>query len=342
VSAAAILERLAASPELFPGTLLLTGPSEAALDRESRRLAARLLCPGDDPEGECRSCRRVEEAIHPDLMTLLPEGVGQIRVERVREALGFAAGRPYEGARRVVRIPAAERLGVEAGNALLKSLEEPGARVRWILTTTRPEALLSTIRSRAAIANLPAPGRAEREAAWRDRGFSEEDAQDLVLAAGAAGERRVVGRAEGTEGRPTRKSGEDEKDPKARLEEFRASRQLVVAALEEGLAAQRLPALILCAEAFATEPEDGRLLAELLADAALATAAVPAEALRHRAVAGRLSALARKFPPGALREAAVAAADAPADRRRGNRRLHFEKVLIGLYRAVRKDGGRSG
>jgi DNA polymerase III delta subunit-like protein len=321
LSAAAFLERLAASPERFPGTLLLTGPSDAALDREARRLAARLLCPGDDPEGQCRSCRRVEEALHPDLMTLLPEGVGQIRVERVRDALGFAAGRPYEGARRVVLIPAAERLGIEAGNALLKSLEEPGARVRWILTTTRPEALLSTIRSRAAIAHLPAPGLAEREAAWRDRGFSEEDAQDLVLAA---------------------KSVEDEPDPKTRLEEFRASRQLVVAALEEGLVARRIPALVLCAEAIASEPEDGRLLSELLADAALATAAVPAEAFRHRAVAGRVAALARKIPPDALRDAAVAAADAPADRRRGNRRLHFEKVLLGLYRAVLRDGGKSG
>jgi DNA polymerase-3 subunit delta' len=321
VSAAALLERLAASPELFPGTLLLTGPSEAALDRESRRLAARLLCPGDDPEGECRSCRRVEEGIHPDLMTLRGEGIGDIRIERVREALSFAAGRPYESPRRVVRIPKAERLGDAAESALLKSLEEPGDRVRWILSTTRPSDLLPTIRSRAAIANLPAEGTPEREAAWREKGFSEEDAQDLVLAV---------------------RSDEDEKDPAARLEEFRASRQLVVGALEEGLVAQRLPALLLCAEAIATEPEDGRLLSELLADAALATAAVPAEALRHRAVAGRLAALARKIPPGALRDAAVAAADAPADRRRGNRRLHFEKVLIGLYRAVRKDGGRSG
>ena len=324
-AAATLLERLAASPERFPGTLLLTGPSEDALDRESRRLAARLLCPGDDPEGECRSCRRAEEGIHPDLMTLLPEGVGQIRVERVREALAFAAGRPYEGLRRVVRIPTSDRLGVEAGNALLKSLEEPGERVRWILTTTRPEALLPTIRSRATVANLPAPGLAAREATWRERGFSEEDARDLVLAVGDA--------ADGDE------------DFTERLEEFRELRQRIVGALEEGLIAHRLPALLLCAEEIAPRGEDagpGRLLSELLADAALATAAVPAEALRHRAVAGRLAALARQVPPGALRDAAVAAADAPADRRRGNRRLHFEKVLIGLHGAVPRDGGRSG
>ena len=320
----ALLERLAASPERFPGTLLLTGPSEAALDRESRRLAARLLCPDDDPDGECRSCRRVEEGIHPDLLTLLPEGVGQIRIERVREALAFAAGRPYEAPRRIVRIPRAELLGPEASNALLKSLEEPGARVRWILSTTRPEALLPTIRSRSVSANLPAPGVREREESWRERGFDEDDARDLVLAVGE-------------EEQDSKKS-----DAAERLEEFRQARQLLVAALEEGLASRRLPALLLAAEAVANEPRDGRLLAELLADAALATAALPAEALRHRAVAGRLAALARRVEPGALRDAAVAATDAPADRRRGNRRLHFEKLLIGLYQAARKDAGRAG
>src|SRR5262249_59100391 len=127
--------------------------------------------PGNDPDGACRSCRRVEEGIHPDLLTLLPEGVGQIRVERVREALAFAAGRPYEAPRRIVRIPRAELLGLEASNALLKSLEEPGARVRWILSTTRPEALLPTIRSRSVSANLPAPGVREREESWRERRF---------------------------------------------------------------------------------------------------------------------------------------------------------------------------
>ncbi len=319
---AAILERLAASPERFPGTLLLTGPSEGALERESRRLAARLLCPGDDGAGECRSCRRVEEGIHPDLMTLLPEGVGDIRIERVREALAFAAGRPYEAARRVVRIPKAERLGDAAENALLKSLEEPGDRVRWILSTTRPDALRPTIRSRATVASLPAPSLEERETTWRERGFSEDEARDLVLAA-----------------------DESEEDPAERLKEFRELRLAIVGALEEGLGGGRLPPLLLCAEAMAPRGEDrgpGRLLSELLADAALATAAVPAAALRHRAVAGRLAALARRVPPAALRDAAVMAADAPADRRRGNRRLHFEKILIGLYGAVRRDGGRSG
>jgi DNA polymerase III subunit delta' len=308
-----VLERLAAAPETFPGALLLTGTSDPALDGAVRRLAARLLCPGEDPDLRCGSCRRVFEGLHPDFLPVEPEGV-QIRVDRVREALVFAAGRPYEAARRVIAISRAERLGVEAANALLKSLEEPGARLRWILSTTNPESLLPTVRSRATAASLPAPSARELRRAWAERGFSDEDARDLVAF-----------------------GGEDAPDPAVRLEEGRAARQALVAALEEGVANRRIAALVLAAEhAASRENADPGLLAELLADAALAaSAAPPAEAFRHPSVAGRLAAVARRARPEAWREAALLASDAPADNRRGNRRLHFEKVLLSLYAAAR-------
>jgi DNA polymerase III, delta subunit len=305
------LERLAASPERFPGALLLTGPSDAALEGESRRLAARLLCSGDDPRLECGACRRVAAGLHPDFFPVDPEGV-QIRVDRIREALVFAAGRPYEAPRRVIRIARAELLGLEAANALLKSLEEPGERLRWILTTTRPDALLPTILSRTTAAALPAPTSAERSHAWRERGFSEDDAADLVLFV-----------------------AEDDPEPAERLEEGREARAVMAAVLEEGIGKGNLAALVLGAElASSREVAPGRILAELLADAALLAANPPAEALRHRSVAGRLATVARRGTPTALQEAALAAADPPPDNRRGNRRLHFEKVLLELWAAT--------
>ncbi|HYB52294.1 MAG TPA: hypothetical protein VEG84_00370, partial [Thermoanaerobaculia bacterium] len=169
MTASAVLERLAARPEIFPGALMLAGPEAAILEEEAMRLAARLLCPGDDPRAECGSCRRAVAFLHPDLMWIAPEGV-QIRVDRIREAITFGAGRPYEAARRVAVIVEAELLGLEAANALLKSLEEPGAHLHWILTTSRPEALPSTILSRCAVAPIPAKTRAERVKAGRARG----------------------------------------------------------------------------------------------------------------------------------------------------------------------------
>jgi hypothetical protein len=305
VTSPAALERLAATPERFPDALLLSGPSEEALEGAARLLGAALLCPGDDPNRKCDSCRRARAGLHPDLFRVEPEGV-QIKVERVREALSFAAGRPYEAARRAIVVARAEKLGAEAANALLKSLEEPGTRLRWILTTTRPESLLTTIRSRCVAATLPGPSTTERAAAWREKGFSPEDASDLAQLA------------------------RDGEDPD--LEALRASRAQVAAALEAGLCGRHLPALLLLAEMAGARSEAAaaRLTAELLADAALAGSGA-GDFMRHRALAGKLAEIARRVSPGQLRRAAVLAADRPPDIRRGNTRLHFEHLLLELY-----------
>jgi hypothetical protein len=307
VTSPAALERLAGTPERFPDALLLSGPSEEALEGAARHLGAALLCPGDDPNRKCDSCRRVRAGLHPDLFLVTPDGV-QIKVERVREALAFAAGRPYEAARRAIVVARAEKLGLEASNALLKSLEEPGTRLRWILTTTRPESLLATIRSRCVAATLPAPSPVERAAAWREKGFSPEDASDLAQLA------------------------RDSEDGEPDLEALRASRTQVAAALEAGLCGRRLPALLLLAEMAGArgKPTAARLTAELLADAALAGSGA-GDFMRHQALAGKLAEIARKVSPGDLRRAAMLAADRPPDIRRGNTRLHFEHLLLDLY-----------
>jgi hypothetical protein len=294
----------------LPGALLLTGSEQARLDREAVALAAALLCPGEDPERRCEACRRVAERLHPDLLVIEPDGVA-IRVDRVREALIFAAGRPYESPRRVAIVSRAELLGAESGNALLKSLEEPGSRFHWILTTGRAEALLPTILSRCTVARIAPPPAAERLAAWRDRGFDEADASDLALL-----------EREGGDAKP-----ED-------LEEYRRWRVQALEALEAGLVSGDLPALLTLSESLARkeeEKEDGpRLLAELLADAA-ACGLVSPELLRHRAAAGTLARISRAAPREALERAALRAADAPPDTRRGNRRLHLESVLLELF-----------
>ena len=302
-----LASRLGAARGL-PGALLLTGPGEAVLAREAAALAAALLCPGGDPDGRCASCRRAAAGLHPDLFVVAPEGV-QIRIDRVREALAFAAGRPYEAPRRVAIVARAELLGAEAGNALLKSLEEPGSRMHWILTTTRPESLLPTIRSRCAIARVPPLPEAERLAGWRARGFADEDAPDLLLLE-----------------REREEAGPED------LQSFRQWRTAILEALESGLRGGKIAALVFLAEALSREePTAAHRLAELLADAAAVQAGV--DPPRHRSVAGSLQRIAHAVPRAALDRAALRAADAPPDSRRGNRRLHFESVLLELYLA---------
>jgi DNA polymerase III delta prime subunit len=305
------LERLQHGTGRFPGALLLYGASERTLDEASRALAAFLLCPGDDPDRSCQSCRRALHGFHPDLFLVEPEGV-QIRVDRVRDAIAFAAGRPYESAKRVVRIRRAELLGLEAANALLKSLEEPGAHVHWILTTGRQESLLATIRSRCLAVPVGAPGRSERTDFWKTRGFGDDDAADLAAFDPQSGE-----------------------DVSERLEEFRRFRSEAVEALTAGLLEGKLATLVLLAERLGrAEADELALFTRLLADSALLAAGVSRDLLGERAVAGPLSRIAERIGAAALAHAVEVAADFPPDTRRGNRRLHFEKVLIDLWLAA--------
>lgn len=309
MSATALLERLAGRPERFPGALLLTGSTEARLETEARRLATILLCAGDDVDAspECR--RRVASGMHPDLLVVEPQGV-QIRIDAVREGVAFGAGKPYESARRVAIVLRAELLGLEASNALLKSLEEPGRHLHWILTTTRAETLLTTIRSRCVAVPMPLESRTDLAAAWLARGFSPEDAAEL------AGLEPVT-----------------EEDAPVLLETHRKWRADLLRALEEGIAQRRVAPLLLLADELArVSPERARLLAEILADAAVAAGA-SGDLLRHRAVAGAIHGLARRVAPEALQRAALKAADVPEDNRRGNKRLHYESVLLDLVRS---------
>ncbi len=303
-----VLERLAGRPEKFPGALLLTGASEQRLEAEAAGLAALLLCAGDDgePGRECR--RRAAAGMHPDLLVVSPQGV-QIRIDAVREGVQFGAGKPYESARRVAIVTRADLLGVEASNALLKSLEEPGGHFHWILTTTRAEALLPTIRSRCVAVPLAPESRSDRAADWVARGFPPGDAEEL------AGLEPVT-----------------VEEAPALLEAHRKWRDDLLLALERGTAERRIAPLLLLAEALAHAPaERARLLPELLADAAVAAGA-SSDLLRHKAVAGAIHALARRLEPDALQRAALKAADAPPDNRRGNKRLHYESVLLELLR----------
>ena len=306
MSTAKLLERLAAQPERFPGALLLTATSEARLEAEARRLAVILLCPGEDPERRCASCRRINSGFHPDLLPVEPQGV-QIRIDSIREAIAFGSGKPYEAARRVAVIAHAERLGMEAANALLKSLEEPGRHLHWILTTTRPENLPATVRSRCSTVELTPESRAERAAVWAERGFSEADAGELALLELAP-----------------------EEDARALLVEHQKARADILLALRAGVVERRIAPLLLLAETLGqAEPARARLLAELLADAAIASSG-SADRLRHRPVARSILELAAGAKAAALQRAALKAADVPADNRRGNRRLHYESVLLDL------------
>ena len=148
--------------------LLLTGPAGAGKRDLALAVAAALNCETAPGEGctTCATCTRIADGVHPDVITLEREGLMQvITIETVRAKVVAAVGLPpHEARERVFLIDEASTLHHTAAHALLKTLEEPPDRTRFILMTAAPDQLLPTIRSRCQRVSLVAPTAGARRA----------------------------------------------------------------------------------------------------------------------------------------------------------------------------------
>lgn len=146
----------------FPQAVLLSGDDSAALKAVADTVAAGILCEaeGARPCGTCLSCRKVDMGVHPDL-AVIDEGENELKVDLARQIKAENAVVPNDGARRVTVIRHAHNLNPMAQNALLKELEEPPAYAFFVLTTSRPDTLLQTVRSRCTKFALAPQGEAD-------------------------------------------------------------------------------------------------------------------------------------------------------------------------------------
>lgn len=123
------------------------GPEGVGKGLMALALVRALFCLQGNGCGSCTACRKVDHFNHPDLHTLEPDGQF-IKIEQVRSIQKELAYRPLEAKHRICIIDGADRLHPAAGNALLKTLEEPPPGTLFILLTAKPEGVLRTIRSR--------------------------------------------------------------------------------------------------------------------------------------------------------------------------------------------------
>lgn len=147
------LIRRAVARRSVPQSLLFAGPEGVGKRTVALALAQAVNCPQPTPDhdacGVCNTCRRVAAGTFSDVVVLDRADKASIGIDPLRERILQPIGyRPFEGARRVFIIEAADDLTLQAQDALLKTLEEPPPSAILILVTAFPDTLLATIRSR--------------------------------------------------------------------------------------------------------------------------------------------------------------------------------------------------
>ncbi|MCK5895041.1 MAG: DNA polymerase III subunit delta' [Endozoicomonadaceae bacterium] len=108
--------------------------------------------------GRCRGCQLNQAGTHPDFHVIEPDSSGKvIRVDQIRALIEFSVKTAQQGGYRVVVVNPAERMNINAANALLKCLEEPGDKTLLMLVSHQISAILPTVRSRCQLMAFDKP-----------------------------------------------------------------------------------------------------------------------------------------------------------------------------------------
>ncbi|MGI9176384.1 MAG: DNA polymerase III subunit gamma/tau [Pirellulales bacterium] len=128
---------------------LFTGARGVGKTSAARIYAKALSCdrgPGAEPCNACDSCTAIAAGQDVDVVEI--DAASNRGVDEIRQLRQNASVRPARGRFKVYIIDEVHMLTREAFNALLKTLEEPPAHVKFVLCTTEPEKLPITILSR--------------------------------------------------------------------------------------------------------------------------------------------------------------------------------------------------
>lgn len=104
---------------------------------------------GDEPCMQCHSCKQAISNNHPDIRWITHEKPSTIAIDEVREQINNdILIKPYSSKYKIYIVDEAEKLTVQAQNALLKTIEEPPAYGVIMLLTNNKDSFLQTILSR--------------------------------------------------------------------------------------------------------------------------------------------------------------------------------------------------
>ncbi|MDD7641307.1 MAG: DNA polymerase III subunit delta' C-terminal domain-containing protein [bacterium] len=130
---------------------ILNAPVSSGKMMIAEAFAATLQCEkkGTEPCMECHSCKQAASHNHPDIIYVRHEKPNTIGVDDIRVQINQdIAVKPYSSPYKIYIVDEAEKMNVQAQNALLKTIEEPPAYGVILLLTTNADAFLPTILSR--------------------------------------------------------------------------------------------------------------------------------------------------------------------------------------------------
>ncbi|MBP1749289.1 MAG: polymerase subunit delta [Deltaproteobacteria bacterium] len=132
----------------IPHAFLLCGQEGIGKKKTAYEFVRHLFCQTGNACGICRPCLKLDRGSHPDLVAI--ENEGSIGIDDSRRISKEISEHPFESEKRVIIIDNAERMTIEAANALLKTIEEPPPHNHFFIITSSERDIPMTIRSRCS------------------------------------------------------------------------------------------------------------------------------------------------------------------------------------------------
>lgn len=136
---------------------IINGEKSSGKEFIAKIFAMALQCETGEvnPCQECHACKQALSDNQPDIIRLTHEKPNTISVDDIRAQINNDVGiKPYSSPYKVYIINEAEKMTVQAQNAILKTLEEPPEYAVILLLTTNVNSLLPTILSRCVVLNM--------------------------------------------------------------------------------------------------------------------------------------------------------------------------------------------
>jgi len=133
----------------FSHAHLFVGPKNIGKGTAALEIARKLICSEENACGICQDCVLFSSGNHPDILKISKEE--SIKIEDSRKIKEFCSFKPFRAKSKIIIIESAENLTREAGNSLLKIIEEPDGFCYFIFTASYARNIPETIVSRCQI-----------------------------------------------------------------------------------------------------------------------------------------------------------------------------------------------